>query len=83
VEWSDGLLLTSPITFGLSLVIHVFLLFAITNSILKIAKHTEIMHIQGVSESSQTVIFATASVKEDERGSQGHTSASLFHQSAA
>jgi hypothetical protein len=34
-----------------------------------------------VSESSLTVIV-TASVKEDERGGQGHTFASLFHQSA-
>jgi hypothetical protein len=34
-----------------------------------------------VSESSWTVIAVTASVKEDERGSQGHTSASLLHQS--
>jgi hypothetical protein len=32
-------------------------------------------------ESSQIVVV-TASVKEDERGGQGHTSASLLHQSA-
>jgi hypothetical protein len=31
---------------------------------------------------SQYVIVVTASVKEDERGGQGHTSASLLHQSA-
>jgi hypothetical protein len=31
---------------------------------------------------SQTVTVVTASVKEDERGGQGHTSASLLHQSA-
>jgi hypothetical protein len=35
-----------------------------------------------VSESSRTVIVGTASVKEDERRGQGHTSASLLHQSA-
>jgi hypothetical protein len=35
-----------------------------------------------LSESSQTVIVVTASVKEDERGGQGHASASLLHQSA-
>jgi hypothetical protein len=34
------------------------------------------------SESSWTVIVVTASVKEDERGGQGHTSTSLLHQSA-
>jgi hypothetical protein len=33
--------------------------------------------IQGVSESSWTVTVVTASVKEDERGGQGHTSTSL------
>jgi hypothetical protein len=33
-------------------------------------------------ESSRTVIVVTASVKEDEREGQGHTSASLLHQSA-
>jgi hypothetical protein len=35
-----------------------------------------------VSECSWTIIVVTAPVKEDERGGQGHTSASLFHQSA-
>jgi hypothetical protein len=35
-----------------------------------------------LSESSWTVIVVTASVKEDERGGQGHTSANLLHQSA-
>jgi hypothetical protein len=35
-----------------------------------------------LSEISLTVIVVTASVKEDERGGQGHTSASLLHQSA-
>jgi hypothetical protein len=35
-----------------------------------------------VSESSWTLIVATASVKGDERGGQGHTSTSLLHQSA-
>jgi hypothetical protein len=35
-----------------------------------------------LSESSQSVIVVTASVKEDEKGGQGHTSASLLHQSA-
>jgi hypothetical protein len=35
-----------------------------------------------LSESSLTVIVVTAWVKEDERGGQGHTSASLLHQSA-
>jgi hypothetical protein len=35
-----------------------------------------------VSESSRTVIVITFSVKEDERGGQGHISASLLHQSA-
>jgi hypothetical protein len=38
--------------------------------------------MQGVSESSCTVIVVTSSVKEDEREGQGHTSASLLHQSA-
>jgi hypothetical protein len=33
-------------------------------------------------ESTQTVIVLTAWVKVDERGGQGHTSASLLHQSA-
>jgi hypothetical protein len=33
-----------------------------------------------VSESSQALIIVTASVKEDERGGQGHTFASLVHQ---
>jgi hypothetical protein len=36
----------------------------------------------GVSESSRTVIVVTASVKEDERGGQGHTFESLLHMSA-
>jgi hypothetical protein len=35
-----------------------------------------------VLESSQTVIAVIASVKDDERGGQGHTSESLLHQSA-
>jgi hypothetical protein len=35
-----------------------------------------------LSESAQTVIVVTASVKEDERGGQGHTSTSILHQSA-
>jgi hypothetical protein len=35
-----------------------------------------------VSESSLTVIVVTSSVKEDERGGQGHTSESLLRQSA-
>jgi hypothetical protein len=33
-----------------------------------------------VSESSRTVIVVTASVKDNERGGQGHTSTSLLHQ---
>jgi hypothetical protein len=33
-------------------------------------------------ESSWTVIVVNASIKEDERGGQGHTSASILHQSA-
>jgi hypothetical protein len=33
------------------------------------------------SESSVTVIVVTASVKEDERGGQGHASTSLLNQS--
>jgi hypothetical protein len=37
--------------------------------------------IRGVPESSQTAAV-TESVKEDERGGQGHTLASLLHQSA-
>jgi hypothetical protein len=37
---------------------------------------------QALSESSQTVIVVTALVKEDEKEGQGHTSASLLHQSA-
>jgi hypothetical protein len=35
-----------------------------------------------VSESSQALIVVTVSVKEDEKGGQGHTSKSLLHQSA-
>jgi hypothetical protein len=35
-----------------------------------------------VSESSRTVTVVIALVKEDEKGSQGHTSESLLHQSA-
>jgi hypothetical protein len=35
-----------------------------------------------LSESSRTVIAVTTSVKEDERGGHGHTSASILHQSA-
>jgi hypothetical protein len=35
-----------------------------------------------VSENFQTTIVVIASVKEDERGGLGHTSASLLHQSA-
>jgi hypothetical protein len=34
-----------------------------------------------LSESSRTDTVVTASAKEDKRGGQGHTSASLFHQS--
>jgi hypothetical protein len=41
-----------------------------------------LMMLRGVLESSQTVIVVTASVKEDERRCQGHTSTSLLHQSA-
>jgi hypothetical protein len=33
-------------------------------------------------ESSWTVIIVTASLKEDEKGGQGHTSASLLYQYA-
>jgi hypothetical protein len=35
-----------------------------------------------VSESSRAVTAVTASVKEDDKGGQGHTSESLLHQSA-
>jgi hypothetical protein len=35
-----------------------------------------------VSESSQTIIVVTASVKENVKGGQGHTSESVLHQSA-
>jgi hypothetical protein len=38
--------------------------------------------LRGLSESSRTVIIVTASVKEDDRGGQVHTFASLFLQSA-
>jgi hypothetical protein len=38
--------------------------------------------MRGLLKSSRTVIVVTTSVKEDERGGQGHTSASLLHQSA-
>jgi hypothetical protein len=40
--------------------------------------HEETLKIKVVSESSRTVTIASASVKEDERGGQGHTSASLI-----
>jgi hypothetical protein len=33
-------------------------------------------------DSSRTVVIVTASAKENDRGGQGHTSVSLFHQSA-
>jgi hypothetical protein len=36
------------------------------------------MLIRGISESSRTVTVVTASMKEDERGGQGHTFASLL-----
>jgi hypothetical protein len=35
-----------------------------------------------VSESSRTVSVVPTSLKEDEKGGQGHTSESLLHQSA-
>jgi hypothetical protein len=35
-----------------------------------------------VYESSRTVIIVAASVKEDEKGGQGHISATVLHQSA-
>jgi hypothetical protein len=40
------------------------------------------MTYEVVSESSQTVTIVTVSVKEDERGGKGNTSASLLHQHA-
>jgi hypothetical protein len=40
------------------------------------------MKYEVVFESFQTVIAVTASLKDDERGGQGHTSASLLRQSA-
>jgi hypothetical protein len=40
-----------------------------------------LFYYEVLPESSQTIVV-TASVKEDERGGQGHTSASLLHQSA-
>jgi hypothetical protein len=44
--------------------------------------HVEKKTCKVLSESYRTIIAATASVKEDERGGQVHTSASLSHQSA-
>jgi hypothetical protein len=38
--------------------------------------------LQLLLESFQTLIVVTASVEDDERGGQGHISASLLHQSA-
>jgi hypothetical protein len=52
-----------------------------TTMYLKMPSSYIIGDVQGVLESSRTVIVVTASVKEDERGGQGHTSASLLHQS--
>jgi hypothetical protein len=43
---------------------------------------TEEELLEVVSEGSRTVVVVTDSVKEDERGVQGHTSTSLFYQSA-
>jgi hypothetical protein len=43
--------------------------------------HHRIVSVRGVLDSSWTVTVVTALVKE-ERGGQGHTSASLLHQSA-
>jgi hypothetical protein len=42
----------------------------------------KLFHVGDGVRSSQTVIVVTASMKEYERGGQGHTSASLLHQSA-
>jgi hypothetical protein len=39
-------------------------------------------HILGAIRKLHTVIVVTTSVKQDETGGQGHTSASLLHQSA-
>jgi hypothetical protein len=43
---------------------------------------SKLLKYKVVSESSRTLIVVTALVKEDERGGQGHISASLLHQSA-
>jgi hypothetical protein len=44
--------------------------------------HMKSTYYEGLSESSRSVKVVTASMKEDERGGQGHTSASLLPQSA-
>jgi hypothetical protein len=44
--------------------------------------HSKKKSVRSGIESSRTVIVVTASVKEDERGSQGHTSENLLYQSA-
>jgi hypothetical protein len=38
--------------------------------------------LRGVSETSWTVIVVTVSVKDDEKGGQGHNCGSLLHQSS-
>jgi hypothetical protein len=50
-------------------------------AILFLWAHLKSTNYEVLLESSRTVIV-TALVKEDERGGQGHTSASLLHQSA-
>jgi hypothetical protein len=47
----------------------------------RLALHFGATQYEVLPESSQTLIVLTASVKEDEGGGQGHTSASLLHQS--
>jgi hypothetical protein len=44
--------------------------------------HTLLYTYEVLLESSWTVIVVISSVKEDERGGQGHTSINLLHQSA-
>jgi hypothetical protein len=60
---------------GLSQLYHAISLF----SIVFLSQNVCLYEV--LSESSQTVVV-TASVKEDERGGQDHTSARLLHQSA-
>jgi hypothetical protein len=60
----------------------IIILFKINESEFCLINKMHAVAYKVLSQSSPTVILVTASVKEDERAGQGHTSSSLFHQSA-